>query len=369
MYIHEHKDWAAFAWDESLVTALLSEVRFMQGRLLGRIRDIGLTFELEIEHETIADEIIASSDIEGVALDAAKVRSSVARQLGLPLLEPAPDTRDVDGYVDIMFDAGKAFADPVTHERLFGWQAALFPSGYSGLHKIRVGQYRDTDMQVVSGAVGREKVHYTAPKPKLVMGLMDDFLDWLNSEDGPELLIKAGLAHLWFLTIHPFDDGNGRIARALTELLIARSDHSKRRFYSMARQILDTRKQYYDVLEQTQKGNRNVTIWLTWFLRSLGQSIERSEQGIQKVLDRSAFWHSLEGTPLNDRQRKMLGKLKDGFTGNLTSSKWAKICKVSDDTALRDINDLLDKGILVRGSAGGRSTSYLLSEHAGQEYK
>jgi len=361
MYLHEHDNWACFTWDESRILPLLGDVRFSQGRLLGELESLGFEYLDETESETLISEVIASSRIEGIALDAEKVRSSVCKQLGLEQTGSQPETRDVDGAVDILIDATKSFAEPLSHERLFTWHAALFPTGRSGLHRIQVAQYREKGMQVVSGPIGKEKVHFEAPAPELVQEMMDALIVWFNGAANEEPIIKAGIAHLWFVTIHPFDDGNGRMARALTECLLARSDRSPRRFYSMAGQILAARKKYYAALEITQKGDGDITEWLIWFLQTLGKALEQSSEKLHGVLDRAEFWRVLEGVSLNERQRKMLSKLKSGFEGKLTTGKWAKMCKVSADTALRDIRDLVDKGILRQDASGGRSTSYHLT--------
>ena len=321
---------------------------------------VGFQLEAEMETGALADEIMASSLIEGVELDAAKVRSSVSRQLGLETPGSANDTRDVDGVVSVMLDATKNCHKPLTHERLRGWHNALFPTGYSGLRKIVVARYRERPMSVVSGPIGKEHVHFQAPEADSVGSLMDEFVTWFNADSPEDALVKAGIAHLWFLTVHPFDDGNGRIARALTEMLLARADRSPRRFYSMARHILRHRDGYYAALERAQKGTSDVTEWLDWFLRALTASMEESIEAARRAVERESFWKSLEGVPLNDRQRSMLQKLKGDFEGKLTSSKWAKICKVSTDTALRDINDLVEKGVLEREQGGGRSTSYVV---------
>lgn len=361
MYLHEHTGWTDFTWDSAAVLPLVADVRFAQGKLLGRMSEVGFDIEARTEIRILAEETVASSEIEGVSLDAEKVRSSLARQLGVEDPHGSLDTHDVDGAVSIMLDAVKNFDEPLGHERLFGWHNALFPTGYSGLRKIHVAQYRTGDMQVVSGPVGREHVHFAAPHADDVPSLMAEFVAWINGSD-QEPLLKAGIAHLWFLTVHPFDDGNGRIARALTELLLTRSDQSMRRYYSMARYILEHREDYYAVLERAQKGTSDITTWLMWFLDALLESINHAAKTVEITLEREAFWRALEGAQLNDRQRKMLFRLKGGFEGKLTTSKWAKMCKVSPDTALRDINDLVAKGILVRDKAGGRSASYLLSE-------
>lgn len=361
MYLHEHTGWTHFVWDDAQVLPLIGQVRFAQGELLGTIRHVGFSAGAKVEADMLANEVIASSRIEGVELDAVKVRSSVARHLGLEDPHGHLDTHDVDGMVSIMMDATKQFDRPLSSERLFGWHHALFPSGCSGLHRIQVAEYRDRPMSVVSGPIGRKTVHFSAPDAEQLPSLMDEFIGWFNGDDS-EPLLKAGLAHLWFLTIHPFDDGNGRIARALTELLLARSDGSARRFYSMAGFILAHRETYYAELEQAQKGTNDVTAWLVWFLGALHGSIEYSLQTVLDVLEREAFWSSLSGVALNERQCKVLARLKGGFEGKLTAAKWAKMCKVSPDTALRDINDLIAKGVLVRADGGGRSTAYALNE-------
>jgi len=360
MYLHERENWTDFTWDERVVAPLLGNARFAQGKLLGRLENVGFDLSREIEVGSLSAEIIASSSIEGVRLDAAKVRSSVARRLGVSQLAGETDTRDVDGAVDVVLDAVGRRDEPLTAERMFGWHAALFPTGYSGLRKIEVASFRTSPMEVVSGPIGHEKVHFEAPPAQDVPALMEGFLAWFNAEPDCDLLVKAGLAHLRFLTVHPFEDGNGRIARALTEMLIARSDGSPRRFYSMAGYIATNRRGYYEAIEQAQKGTQDVTRWLAWFLTALEAAIETSSDEMSSVLARSAFWASLDSVPLNERQRKVLSLLAGDFEGKLTAKKWAKLCKVSPDTALRDINDLIAKGVLERNAAGGRSTSYSL---------
>ena len=358
MYLYEHHDWTQFTWNDDVILPLLGNTRFAQGKLLGRIQDLGFSLESELELSAVCKEVIASSRIEGVSLDAEKVRSSVARNLGLDTYDPDLDTHSVDGAVAVLVDATSHCRELLTFERLAGWHNSLFPTGFSGLHRITVADWRTAAMSVVSGPVGHEKVHYEAPDASKVPELMDEFLSWAN-ESKTDPLLKAGIAHLWFLTIHPFDNGNGRIARAITELFLARSDQSPRRFYSMADYILAHRESYYDALEHTQKGTSDVTSWLEWFLNALGGAIEESDEVIDGVLQRNAWWQAIQGISLNERQRKMLEKLLGDFEGKLTLGKWAKLCKVSSDTALRDINDLIAKGILVRDeSASGRSTSY-----------
>ena len=360
MYLHERKNWTEFTWDGRVVAPLLGDARFAQGKLLGRLEDVGFDLSREIEVGFLCGEVIASSEIEGVTLDAAKVRSSVARRLGADQLVSMDNTSDVDGAVDMVLDAVRKCNEPLTAERLFSWHAALFPTGYSGLRKIEVARYRTTPMQVVSGPIGRERIHFEAPAPNDVPALMQDFISWFNAEPEDDLLVKAALAHLWFLTVHPFEDGNGRIARALTETLLAKSDASSRRFYSMARYIEANRDEYYKAIERAQKGTSDVTSWLTWFLSAVKGAIEASAEELSAVLAHSSFWAAIDSVPLNDRQRKVLSLLAGDFEGKLTAKKWAKICKVSPDTALRDINDLVAKGMLKRDPAGGRSTSYSL---------
>ena len=362
MYLHERENWTDFTWDDRVIAPLLGDARFAQGRLLGRLEDVGFELSREIEVGSLSAEVVASSSIEGVQLDAAKVRSSVARRLGVGQLADEADTRNVDGAVDVVLDAVGRRDEPLTAERLFGWHAALFPAGYSGLRKIEVAAFRTSSMEVVSGPIGHEKVHFKAPSAQDVPILMADFLAWFNDEPDYDLLVKAGLAHLRFLTVHPFDDGNGRIARALTEMLLARSDDSPRRFYSMARYIAANRGKYYEAIERAQKGDSDITRWLEWFLLACKAAIEASSDEMSAVLRRSAFWAALDSIALNERQRKVLSLLAGDFEGKLTAKKWAKLCKVSPDTALRDINDLIAKGVLARDAAGGRSTSYSLRQ-------
>ena len=364
MYLHEREHWQDFTWDDATIAPLLSNARFLQGKLLGRVQGMGFVLQDELVTDTMTSDVIASSQIEGIALDAAKVRSSVARQLGVDQLAQNLDTHDVDGAVSLLLDATQHHEAPITSERLLGWHASLFPTGYSGLHKIAVGTYRTSPMSVVSGPIGHERVHYEAPDAALVPELMDGLIVWLNDANGPDTLLKAGIVHLWFLTIHPFDDGNGRIARALTELMLCRSDGSGRRFYSFARYVVGHRDAYYQAIERAQKGTPDITGWLAWFLKAIAAAVEESSKAVDASLARSAFWQSIDSVALNERQRKVLMRLQGGFEGKLTTRKWAKMCKVSPDTALRDINDLIEKGILMRDAAGSRSTSYSLVAQA-----
>jgi Fic family protein len=363
-YIHELPEWPEFRWDHKALAEPLAAVRHRQGRLIGRMEALGFPLRSEAVLNTLTEDVIKSSEIEGEILDRDQVRSSIARRLGMDIGALTPADRDVEGVVELMLDATQHYDRPLTDERLFGWHAALFPTGRSGMHKITVGGWRDDrsgPMQVVSGVMGRERVHYEAPKAATVAAEMNAFLAWFD--DGREIdpVLKAGLAHLWFVTIHPFDDGNGRIARAIADMQLARSEQSPQRFYSMSAQIRKERNAYYDVLEATQKADLDITRWLAWFLECLDRAFDGAEEALAGVIGKARFWETHAGAPLNERQREMLNRLLDGFEGNLTSSKWAKIEKCSPDTALRDITDLVDRGILQKEAGGGRSTSYSLA--------
>ncbi len=348
-------------WDNDKLLPLLGHVRHLQGRLLGQMKSLGFPLQEEAVLTTLTLDVLKSSEIEGELLNKDQVRSSIARRLGLEVSGLVDSSRNVDGVVEMMLDATQQYALPLTDKRLFGWHAALFPFGYSGPYKIEVAKYHKGEMQVVSGAMGREKVHYEAPKGELVKAEMIRFLQWFNNELAVDFVMKAAIAHLWFVTIHPFDDGNGRIARAITDLQLARSDGSSQRFYSMSSQILNERKKYYEVLEKTQRGDSDITLWLEWFLSCLERALLSSEETLKAVLLKAKFWEQHWQTSINDRQRLMINKLLDGFEGKLTSSKWGKITKSSSDTALRDIQDLIAKGILRKEAQGGRSTNYELN--------
>lgn len=364
LYIHELKDWPDFRWNQNQLNELLTKIRFQQGRLLGRFQGLGFVLQEEALLRTLTEEAIKTSEIEGENLNKEQVRSSVARRLGIEIGGLVTSTRDVDGIVELMIDATQNFGEGLTKERLFGWHAALFPTGRSGMSKIRVGNWRNDQsgpMQVVSGAFGKERVHFEAPAADRVSAEMKTFLKWYNGKNNSlEWILKAALAHLYFLTIHPFEDGNGRIARAITDMSFAKSENSSQRFYSMSSQISKDRKSYYDILEKSQKGNLDVTEWLLWFLNCLDRSIQGSESILEVVLTKSRFWEQHQSHSFNDRQRKILNKLLDGFEGKLTSSKWAIIGKCSQDTASRDIDDLIKRKILKKNPEGGRSTSYSL---------
>jgi Fic family protein len=368
-YIHESPDWPHFLWNDAELAKLLASVRHRQGRLVGRMEALGYSLRDDANLRTLTEEVVKSSDIEGEVLSDAQVRSSLARRLGMEVAGLVPADRNVDGIVEMMLDATQKFREELTAERLFSWHAALFPTGHTGMHKITVAAWR-TDaggpMQVVSGPMGRTRVHYEAPSGERLEVEMRAFLRWF--EDGAvscDPIIKAGLAHLWFVTIHPFDDGNGRIARATTDLALARSEQSSQRFYSMSSQIRAERDVYYETLEATQKGSLDVTAWLSWFLACLDRAFDRAKTILESVLQKARFWEAHAQAPLNERQRKIVNRLLDGFEGKLTSSKWAKLAKCSQDTALRDIDDLVRRGILRKDEAGGRSTSYSLVLPAG----
>lgn len=367
MYIHQLPEWPHFVWNESSLSILLANVRHLQGRLLGKMEGIGFALQSEASLETLTEDVLKSSEIEGEILNPDQVRSSIARRLGMDVASLVASDRSVDGVVEMMLDATQRYQDELTKDRLFGWHSALFPTGRSSMYKIVVGNWRDNKnddpMQVVSGAMGKEKVHYQAPDSDILSKEMTAFLEWFNTYHDIDPVLKAGIAHLWFVTIHPFDDGNGRIARAIADMQLARADASAQRFYSMSGQIRQERNKYYEVLESTQKGSINITEWLYWFLDCFGHALSATDQTLAKVLYKAKFWENLKNSTLNARQKIMLNKLLDGFEGKFNSSKWAKIAKCSQDTAGRDIQDLIEKGILVKEASGGRSTSYILNEN------
>jgi Fic family protein len=339
-------------------------VRHRQGRLIGRMETLGFPLRAEAILQTLTEDVVKSSEIEGEVLDRDQVRSSIARRLGIDIGGLTPADRNVEGVVEMILDATQNYDQPLTGKRLFDWHSALFPTGRSGMSKIKVGSWRDDKtgpMQVVSGAIGKERVHYEAPEAGRLRQEMKKFLDWFEKDGSTDLVIKTGVAHLWFVTIHPFDDGNGRIARAIADMVLARSERSTQRFYSMSAQIRQERKAYYEILESTQKGDLDITPWLEWFLDCLGRAFERAETTLGAVLGKARFWDRHSATAFNDRQRKIVNQLLNGFEGLLTSSKWAKLAKCSQDTALRDIEDLMRKKVLKKDTAGGRSTSYSLA--------
>lgn len=364
-YIYELPDWPKFRWDHKTVADQLAALRFQQGRLVGRMQGLGFSLRGEANLHTLTENVIKSSEIEGEFLNRDQVRSSVARRLGIDIGGLMPADRHVDGVVELMLDATQKYDRPLTAERLFGWHAALFPTGHSGLQRINVGVWRDDKtgpMQVVSGPVGHQQIHYEAPGAARLDRETTAFLNWFNAENDIDLIVKAAIAHLWFVTIHPFDDGNGRMARAIADMALARADQSAQRFYSMSVQIQQERRTYYNMLEATQKGDLDITNWLDWFLACLDRAVAGAEHILASVLGKAKFWGQHAGAGFNDRQREMLNRLLNGLEGKLTTSKWAKIEKCSQDTALRDISNLVDRGILLRAPAGGRSTSYSLAD-------
>ncbi len=361
-YIYQYSNWPNFTWDEKEIQGLLGKVRHLQGKLFGQMSALGFSVKEETMLSTLTLDVLKSSEIEGEILNYQQVRSSIARQLGIDYAGMVYSSRDIDGVVEMMLDATQNYLNKLDDERLFGWHAALFPMGRSSMFKIDVACYRTGEMQVVSGAMGKEKVHYQAPPPYEVKIEMDRFLEWFETEDKLDLVIKSAIAHFWFIIIHPFDDGNGRIARAISDLLLARSDESSQRFYSLSNQILQERKVYYEILQRTQFSDGDITNWLVWYLKCLYRALQNSNEAIQKVLHKTEFWDKHRETVLNTRQRLMINKLFEGFEGKLKSSKWAKITKCSSDTALRDIKDLIQKGILKQEEPGGRSTNYELNE-------
>lgn len=365
MYIWQADDWPNWRYDLAALAGPMAEVSRAQGLLLGRLADVGMALRDQASLSALTSDVVKTSEIEGEQLNVESVRSSIARRLGVNIGALAPVDRHVDGVVEMVLDATANCEAPVTRERLFGWHAALFPTGYSGLSKIEVGGWRDDargPMQVVSGSIGRQRVHFEAPPADRLEAETHRFLEWINAASGEPPLIKAGLAHLWFVTLHPFDDGNGRIARAIGDLLLARADGSRQRFYSLSAQIQRERNAYYDILERTQKGTLDVTAWLAWFLEVLHRAVDQAQHTLDAVLAKARFWQRFAGMPMNERQVKLLNRLLDGFEGKLTTSKWAAIAKCSPDTALRDINELLAHGALRKSAAGGRSTFYELND-------
>jgi len=363
IYIHQKDNWPDFTWRGEAFLNQLSEARNLQGRLIGKMESLGFDLRNEALLDTLTLDVLKSTEIEGEFLNPDQVRSSIARRLGMEIVGSIDSDRNVDGMVEMMIDATHNCFKPLTADRLFDWHAALFPMGRSGIFKITVANWRKDlsgPMQVVSGAAGKEKVHFQAPDADLIEAEMNRFLKWFNENDQIDLVIKAAVAHLWFVTIHPFQDGNGRITRALTDMLLAQSDKSTQRFYSMSAQIRIERKQYYEILEKTQKGELDITEWIKWFLSCLINALKSTDTLLTKVLLKGDFWNRHSKTMINERQKKLINKLLDGFEGKLTSSKWATISKCSKDTAIRDINDLIYKDILQKETAGGRSTNYEL---------
>ncbi len=364
-YVWQADDWPDWRYDLAALAGRLAEASRVQGLLMGRMADVGMALRDQASLAALTDDVVKTSEIEGERLDVDSVRSSIARRLGVDVGALTPADRRVEGVVDMVLDATANCAAPVTRERLYGWHAALFPTGYSGLARIRVGGWRDDaggPMQVVSGPIGRRRVHFEAPPADRLEAEVGRFLAWVEAPSPDPPLVRAGLGHLWFVTLHPFDDGNGRIARAIGDLLLARGDGSPQRFYSLSAQIQRERKAYYDVLERTQKGALDVTEWLAWFLDALRRAVDQAQHTVDGVLAKARFWRRFAGVPMNPRQVQLLGRLLDGFDGKLTTGKWASIARCSPETALRVINDLLALGALRKSAAGGRSTSYELAD-------
>lgn len=362
-YIHELKSWPTFRWSEEALSGRLAAVRHRQGRLIGRMEALGFQLQAEAVLQTLTEDVLKSSEIEGEVLDKEQVRSSIARRLGMDIGALTPADRNVEGVVEMVLDATRHHDRPLVKERLFDWHAALFPTGRSGMSRIKVGAWREDQtgpMQVVSGPIGRERVHYEAPKAARLETEMQEFFVWFESKAAIDPVLKAALAHLRFVTIHPFDDGNGRIARAIGDMALARSEHSAQRFYSMSAQIRIERKAYYEILEATQKSDLDVTPWIEWFLACLDRAFDGAESTLATVMTKARFWEKYGGAAFNERQRGIVNRLLNGFEGKLTTSKWATLAKCSQDTALRDIDDLIKRGVLSKDASGGRSTGYSL---------
>ena len=363
-FIHENPKWPEFTWDSDALSPALSALRYREGQLVGRMQGLGFDLRQEASLKTLTDDVVKSSAIEGANLNVEEVRSSIARRLGMDVGGLVSSSRDVEGIVEMMLDATQKFAEPLTEERLFSWHAALFPTSRSGMQKITVGAWRPAQagpMQVVSGPYGREKVHFEAPAAARLQSEMARFLDWFNKPSTTDPVLRAGMAHFWFVTIHPFEDGNGRIARALADMALARADGSKERFYSMSAQIESERKAYYDRLEAQQRGDLDLTPWLSWFLDCLAHAFDRAEKTLEAVLYKASLWEKANRLPVTERQRRVINRmLEDSWKGFLNTSKYAKLAKCSNDTALRDIRELLAGDILIQNPGGGRSTSYRL---------
>ena len=364
MWIHEHHNWPNFTWDAGKLASKLADIRHRQGRLLGKMEGLGFELKREASLSTLTSDVVKSSAIEGENLNPKEVRSSIARRLGIDIASPMPVNQDVEGIVEIMLDATQQSSKPLTKERLFDWHAALFPTGRSGMRRITVGGWRSVEsgpMQVVSGPVGHEKVHFEAPDAEHLEHEMTKFLAWFEGEDGIDPVLRAGIAHLWFVTIHPFEDGNGRIARAIADMALARAEGMSYRFYSLSSQFESERKDYYDQLEKQQRGTPEATNWLEWFLGCLGRAISSAENTLSAVLFEAQLWEKINRQPVNERQRLIINRmLEDDFKGHMNTSKYAKLAKCSTDTALRDIQNLKSRGIFIQNPGGGRSTSYRL---------
>lgn len=361
-YIYENINWTDFTWQDKTINTLFGEVRLLQGKIIGQMNALGFSTKEELTLAALTLDVVKSSEIEGELLNVMQVRSSIARRLGINTAGLVKSSRHIEGVVEMLLDATQRNNQPLTEKRLFGWHAALFPTGYSGPYHIEVGKYRTGEMLIVSGAMGKEKIHYKALNPEFVKTEMDKFLDWFNHENSIDLVLKAAIAHFWFIMIHPFDDGNGRIGRAIIDMLLARSENSGERFYSMSSQMLIERKHYYEVLQKTQYSTGDITEWIEWFLSCLKNAMLATANATKQIMYKLEFWKLHEHTPMNERQRLVLNRLLDGFDGKLQSSKWAKITKTSADTALRDIKDLIKKGILQQTNDKGRNANYEMVE-------
>lgn len=359
-YIYQYDQWPDFTWDDKVINVILGKVRHLQGKILGQMEALGFSIKEETLLSTLTLDVLKSSEIEGELLNYEQVRSSIARKLGIEYAGMVHSDRNVDGIVEMLLDATQNFNTSLNDERLFGWHAALFPTGWSGMFRINAGDYRKAEMQIVSGPMGKEKIHYQALSHTLVKSEMDSLLTWINQESNIDDVLKAAISHFRFIIIHPFDDGNGRIARAISDMLLARSEGNSNRFYSLSNQILTEKKVYYEILQKVQHNDCDITEWIDWFLNCLYRALLTSQEAIRIILIKAEFWDKNQKTILNSRQRIMLNRLLDGFEGKLKTSKWAKITKCSPDTALRDIKDLIDKGILSQEESGGRSTNYIL---------
>lgn len=364
MWIYQHQDWPSFRWNERGLSSKLAELRYHQGRLLGRMAGLGFEFKREASLITLTSDVVKSSAIEGENLNPEEVRSSIARRLGMNIAGLIPASRDVEGIVEIMLDATQSFSKPLTKRRLFDWHAALFPTGRSGMHSITVGNWRNNTngpMQVISGPIGREKIHFEAPNANKLEHEMKSFLSWFEKQDNTDPILKVGVAHLWFVTIHPFEDGNGRIARTIADMALARADNISDRFYSLSTQFATERQDYYNQLEKQQRNTLEITAWLEWFLDCLGRAISNAEVILRKVLYKAQLWDKINQNSVNERQRLIINRmLCDNFEGHINTSKYAKLAKCSTDTALRDIQDLKSRKIFIQNPGGGRSTSYHL---------
>ncbi len=362
-YIYEYSNWPHFSWNEKQVYPLLSEIRFLQGNILGKVKSLGFSLQEQTVLNTITDDVIKSSEIEGESLNYEQVRSSVARKLGIESVGIEHSNRYVEGVVEMMLDATQNYQKPLDNDRLFAWHGALFPTGRSGMHSIEVAKYRTGEMQVVSGAMGKEIIHFQAPSHEIVFNEMQILLEWINNNKNIDNVLKSAIAHFWFIIIHPFDDGNGRIARAISDMLLTHSDNSPMRFYSLSTQILNQKKQYYEILKKVQHSNGDITDWIMWYLHCLKLALENTDAVLCKTMDKAKFWEAHKDSKFNHRQQIMLNRLMDNFIGVLNTSKWAKITKCSQDTALRDIQDLISKNILCKDEKGGRSTTYILRQY------